>query len=203
MAQFTERKFTFNYEVSPAWRVDNIPLRFPNAGHYDYCPLHIDIEGGFIDINIRRDKLTGDLYPPLGFLTRCLQVNTTYPLCVTISWRAIAFPVWRLATPPWNGLIGPDICPDCIEPLRPYLNLLISHISRWKAFRIFSPLVTHLREEFSRIPRGGSATILESLILMDVEQDAEIEVLSTLLLNLVQYGKKFRELFLLDNHDRA
>lgn len=194
------RKFTFDHELNADWTVDNIPLRFPNARFFDYNPVHL--EDQIINIDVRRNVFKDCLDPPLDTLTEVLHKHTEYPLCITISWKAATFFASRWAPPPWKEPIGPDIFPDSIEPLKPYVNLLISHIRRWKAFRIFSPLVTHLKEEFSRIPRGG-APLLESLVVMDVEQYSEILGLSGILLPIRQCAENFRELLIFDNRDRT
>jgi len=197
---FTQRKFRFLHEVNSDWTVDNIPLRFPNARCFEHNFIHLEKE--IISIDIKRNVFNDSLYPPLDILTEVLQKYRTYSLCITISWKAATFSSSRCALPPWKEPIRPDICPDSIEPLKPYLDLLIHHIPRWKAFRIFSPLITHLKEEFSRIPRGGTPS-LESLVLMDVEQYTEILGLSGILLPLRKYADKFRDLLLIDNRDRA
>lgn len=194
------RKFIFDHVLSPDWTIDNIPLRFPNARFFDYKPVHL--EDRVIYIDVRRDVFQDCLNPPLDTLTEVLQGNTAYSLCITLSWKAATFSPSRWASPPWLAPIGPDISLDSIEPLKPYLNLLIRHIRRWKTFRIFSPLVTHLKEEFSHIPPGGAPS-LESLVVMDVEQYSEILGLSGILLPLRQCANNFRELLIFDNRNRA
>ena len=198
-----ERKFRFDHELNSHWTVDNNPLRFPNARNYKDLRIRDNLK--IITIDIRRDVFKNCLTPSLNSLVDVLQRNTKYPICLTISWEAVAFTKRKDVappSPPWREPIGPLICPNSIELLKPYINILIDNIHRWKALRIFSPIITRMEPEFSRIPAGGAPS-LQSLILMDVEHYDEIKDLFPILLSIREYSKNFRELLFFDNRNRA
>jgi hypothetical protein len=191
------RPFPFLYDVTGIWTIDKIPLRFPNDSR-EYRPIYV--EGRSIIIDIRRNPLTCGIDPPLNSLNNILRQHPTYSLSITISWKAVAFSASRWAPPPWTKPIGPDICADSIKPLEYHIDALIHHIVRWKDLRIFCPLVPHLSEKFSCIAPNRSPQ-LESIVLMDIENPAEIKGLT----NILRATPKFmntRTLLLIDNRDR-
>ena len=196
---FVPRKFPFNHIVSVDWTVENIPLRFPNARAYDSIPaIQIDDLKDVIEIHVKRNLFKECLDPPLDTLREVLQRYTVTPLAITISWKSVTFSATFAMLPPWTKkTIGPDICKESIRALKPYLDLLLDHLHRWKVLRIFSPLIPDLEEQFSRIPHGG-APLLENLVIMDVEKMCELVGLYR-----IQRSGNLRVLLLLDNRSRA
>ena len=192
------RPFPFHHEVvDGSWTVDNIPLRFPNES-LEHRPIHV--EDGVINIDIRRNPFNYAIDPPLNTLTNILRQHRTYPLSITISWKAVALSSSCWAPPPWKKPIGPDICADSIEPLKRHIDVLIYHIARWKDLRIFCPLVPYFSENFSRIAPDASPR-LESIVLMDIENSAEIKGLTNILRATTKYINT-GTLLLIDNRDR-